>query len=237
MAIEKTLTVTSFDVMPNSIIKPSALFKYYQQAAREHTDSLGLTFDVMRERKCVFVITRMKNLFYKSIKGYDEINIKTCSRGIKGAVFTRDYVVTRDGETVAEASTQWALIDIESRRICRPSVYADYFVQAEQLCSFTDIKKCLFDDEPDEEYPYSVVYSDIDENCHMNNTRYTDICLDAIGGVGDGFIEEVSVDFLAEARLGDSLIIRHKNHEGEYMFSAENLSNGKHAFNAEIKIR
>ena len=224
--------------MPDSRIKPSALFRYYQQTAREHLDSLGLCFDVMREKKCVFVITRMKQVFYKDIRGYDEICVKTCSRGIRGAVFTRDYSVLRDGEVACEASTQWALIDLESRRICRPSVYADYFDKQEELCSFTDIKKCQLPETLEGKYTYRVAFSDIDENYHMNNTRYTDICLDAIGGLDKGeSISEISVDFLSEARFGETLEIRLDRLEDGYCFSAENVDTGKHCFNAIIRTR
>ncbi len=237
MSIERQIPVVSYDVMTDSIIRPSALSRYFQQIAGEHLDSLGLTYNDTREKKCVFVITRMKSVFYKPIKRYDEIVIKTSSRGIKGAVFTRDYSVLRGTELVAEASSQWALIDIDSRRICRPSVYAEYFTSNEALCSFTDIKKCVFDKPFENEYLYKVVFFDIDENRHMNNTRYTDICLDAIGGLSEGeLIREVSVDFLSEAKLGDTLSIKFvKNAEG-YDFEAFNLDTEKNCFNAKIKI-
>ena len=236
MVFENEIPVTSFDVMQNSSIRPSALFRYYQETAGGHLDALGLDFNTMREKKCVFVITRMKNIFYSPIKRYDRINIKTCSRGIKGVVFTRDYNVVRGGELVAEASTQWALIDLDSRRICRPAVYAEYFDESDELCSFTDIKKIPLDTELDCEYKYRVVFSDIDENLHMNNTRYSDICLDAIGGT-DGFVGEVSIDFLSEARLGDELVIRYTRNEDGYLFVAENKNTEKRCFSAEIKIR
>ena len=237
MSIERRIPIVSYDVMTDSVIRPSALFRYYQQVAGEHLDSLGLTYNDTREKKCVFVITRMKNVFYKPIKRYDEIDIKTSSRGIKGAVFTRDYSVVRGGELVAEASTQWALIDIDSRRICRPSVYADYFPQKEELCSFTDTKKCVFENPLDNEYIYKVVFFDIDENRHMNNTRYTDICLDAIGGLSEGeWISEVSVDFLSEAKLGDTLRICFAKNGKEYCFSTDNLDTSKVCFNARIVI-
>ena len=222
--------------MPNSVIKPSSLFRYYQQSAREHTDSMGLTLDVMLENKCVFVITRMQHKFYSSIKDYDNITIETASRKIKGALFTRDYIVKKEGTVVAEASTQWALINIETRTLCRPSIYAHYFPAQEELCTFTDANKIVFDKEPENEYIYKVVFSDIDENFHMNNTRYSDICLDAIGGT-DKEIEEISIDFVSEARLGDELIVKYDVFENELHFSAKNASNQKICFNALIKIK
>ena len=216
MSIERRIPVVSYDVMTDSTIRPSALFRYYQQVAGEHLDSLGLTYNDTRDKGCVFVITRMKSVFYSPIKRYDDIVIKTSSRGIKGAVFTRDYSVMRGDALIAEASTQWTLIDIDSRRICRPSVYADYFTSNESICSFTDIKKCRFETPLENEYLYKVVFFDIDENRHMNNTRYTDICLDAVGGLAKGeYIREVSVDFLSEAKLEDLLLIKYsKTSEG-----------------------
>ena len=235
MAYEINVDVTSFDVMSNSSVKPSALFKYYQEAAGGHLDLLGLDFNTMREKKCVFVITRMKNVFYSPIKRYDKITVRTSSRGIKGASFTRDYSVLRGGEVVAEASTQWVLINLDTRRICRPAVYAEYFGACDECCSFGDIKKIDCDTDFDSEYKYKVVFSDIDENLHMNNTRYSDICLDAIEGT-DAFIEEVSVDFLSEARLGDELMIKYVFKDGRYLFSAENITTGKRCFTAEIKV-
>lgn len=236
MIFENEIPVTSFDVMQNSTIRPSALFRYYQETAGGHLDALGLDFNTMRENKCVFVITRMKNVFYSPVKRYDKINVKTCSRGIKGAVFTRDYSVERCGEAVAEASTQWALINLETRRICRPSVYADYFDSSAEICTFTDIKKIDTDVEFDREYNYRVVFSDMDENLHMNNTRYSDICLDAIEGT-DAFIAEISIDFLSEARLGDELVIKYTLDGDRYVFVAENKNTEKRCFSAEIKIR
>ena len=46
---EKDIIVCNFDVTPDSLIKPSALFKYYQQAASENTDTIGLPFEKMLE--------------------------------------------------------------------------------------------------------------------------------------------------------------------------------------------
>ena len=72
MSIERRIPVVSYDVMTDSTIRPSALFRYYQQVAGEHLDSLGLTYNDTRDKGCVFVITRMKSVFYSPIKRYDE---------------------------------------------------------------------------------------------------------------------------------------------------------------------
>ncbi len=237
MVTEKEILVCNFDVCPDSFIKPSALFRYYQQAARENIDARGLTFEKMLEQGVVFVLTRMKSCVYKEIKGYDVLKIKTSNRDIRGAVFTRDFVVYKGDELVAEAETQWALIDINSRRLCRPSVYADYFDDGKALCSFTGARKLVFQKEFENSYSYTVTYSDTDENRHFNNTRYIDVCLDALGGVDESMmIKDVSIDFLSEARQGDELEIKFSSCESGASFHAYNKTCDKVCFNAQISL-
>ncbi len=235
MITEKDILVCNFDVTPDSLIKPSSLFKYYQQAARENLDAVGLPFEKMLETGVVFVITRMKSCVYTDVCGYDRLNMKTSSREIKGAVFTRDFTLWRGDELVAEASTQWALIDINSRRLCRPSVYSEYFPEGEAICSFQGAGKLVLENEFDNVYSYRVVYSDIDENRHLNNTRYSDICLDALGGIPEGMrVGEVRIDFLAEARLGDELLVHSRLENNTAQFTAFNDNTDRVCFNAEI---
>ena len=235
MITEKDVLVCNFDVTPDSFIKPSALFRYYQQAARENIDAIGLTFEKMLERGVVFVLTRMKSSVYSEVKGYDVLKIKTTNRAIKGAVFTRDFVVYKGEELVAEAETQWALIDVNTRRLCRPSVYADYFDEGCELCSFTGARKLNFDFSLESSYFYTVTYSDTDENRHFNNTRYIDVCLDALGGIPeDKRIKDVLIDFVCESRQGDVLEVKFSRQGDEVLFEAFNASSDKISFRAKI---
>ncbi len=235
MITEKDILVCNFDVTPDSFLSPSALFRYYQQAARENTDAMGLYFEKMLERGAVFVLTRMKSVLYDDVCGYDKLTIRTSSRKIKGAVFTRDFVLYRGDKLVGEASSDWVLIDINSRRICRPSVYADYFADQNELCSFGDTKKLAFDTPLENEFTYRVLFSDIDENQHLNNTHYSDICLNALSGIDEGKrIESVHIDFLAEARQGDVLKVAFSKKDDVALFEAINETADKVSFRAEI---
>lgn len=238
MLTQKEVLVCNFDVQPDSFMKISAMFRYYQQAARENTDALGLTFEKMLEYGKVFVLTRMKHRVYSHIKGYDNLTIKTSSREIKGAIFVRDFAVYNDEKLVAEATTNWALIDINTRRLVRPSVYEEFFGEKTALCSFEAGRKCDFVQDTDSgEYLYKVVYSDTDENRHLNNTRYTDICIDALGGVSDDeMITDVTIDFMAEARAGEELLVKYKRVDDTVFVTAENVTNGNTSFKAEIKF-
>ena len=239
MAKIKDVQICNYDVLFNKTHKPSSVYKYFQQIATEDLDTFNVDSKALLERGLAFVLARMKTRFYKPICVYDKLSLSSCHRKTKGVSFIRDYVLKKDGEVVAETSSYWVLIDINSRRICRPSVLFSEQVLNE-LCSFEIEDRFVFPEgEETENYTYNVVFSDIDENIHMNNTRYPDICLDAMGGIKeDEFVSDIRIDYLSEAREGDSLILTFtKNTQDATFFKAENLTNGTRCFDAIIKLK
>lgn len=240
MAKEKKITIRSYDVMYNSTHKISSLYKYFQQIASDDLDAFGISYEALLERGIVFVLAKMKTVFYAPLHKKDEFFLKSCHRRVKGVSFIRDYILTKNGETVAEASSYWVLMDINTRKLCRPSVLNSDISEPLELCSFEIDERFSFPDFVEaDNYCYDVAFSDIDENRHMNNTRYPDICLDALGEIPDNaYVSEIFIDYLAESKLGERLEIQYnKSHLDDcHYFSAHNLSSGKKCFNAKIKL-
>lgn len=240
MSVEKNLMICSYDILYNNTHKLSSVYKYFQQVAGEDLDTIGLSYEALLEKGIVFVLAKMKSVFYQPLQKNDMLCLKTCQRRIKGATFIRDYVLLKDGNKVAESSSYWALMDIDTRRLCRPSALGVDTSEPTELCSFEIDERFSF---PDTDrignYTYSVAFCDIDENKHMNNTRYPDICLDAIGGIDeDTYVSEVLIDYLAESKIGEKLDIKYNVNsiDGEYYFSAVNLTTEKKCFDTKIKL-
>lgn len=240
MSKERNLTVCSYDIVYNGTHKPSSVYKYFQQIAGDDLDGIGVTYDSLLEKGMVFVLARMKTKFYEPLKKNDTFYLKSCHRRVKGASFIRDYLVTMDERVVSETSSNWVLMDINARRLCRPSVLNFDMFEPMQLCSFEIDERFYFPEELEKsKYLYDVVFSDIDENNHMNNTRYPDLCLDAIGGIpNDMYVSEVTIDYLSETRLGESLEVEFncESADNQYYFSAINLTTNKKCFDAIIKL-
>ena len=239
MAKTKKITICNYDVICNKTHKPSAIYKYFQQIATEDLDTFGLDSESLFDKGLAFVLARMKTVFYKPLSCYESLTLTSCHRRTKGVSFIRDYVLYSGDEKVAETSSYWVLIDIDSRKICRPSVIQSDSVLNE-LCSFEIDERFSFPENTKTAfYPYKVVFSDIDENHHMNNTRYPDICLDAINGIGENeFVSEIRIDYLNEARLSDELVLEHTivSQDGCYFYRAENKTTSAKCFDAIIKI-
>ena len=238
MAKTHDVQICNYDVLFNKTHKPSSVYKYFQQIATEDLDTFNIDSKTLLDKGLAFVLARMKTKFYKSLCVYDELSLSSCHRKTKGVSFIRDYVLKKDGEIVAETSSYWVLIDIKSRKICRPSVLFSEPVLNE-LCSFEIYDRFTFpEDGETASYSYTVSFCDIDENLHMNNTRYPDICLDAMGGIKeDEFISEIRIDYLNEAKEGDALLVSFTGNQDTTYFKAENLTNGTKCFDAIIKIK
>ena len=240
MAKERKIKVCSYDVLYNTTHKLSSLYKYFQQIAGDDLDAIGMTYESLLEKGIVFVLAKMKTVFYSPLRKNDEIVLKTCQRRIKGASFIRDYVLIKDGKTVAETSSYWVLMDINTRRLCRPSILGDSMYEPCELSSFEIDERFAFPDAVEVgNYRYTVAFSDIDENRHMNNTRYPDLCLDAIGGIPENmYVSEVLIDYLTESKLGERLDVTFNKApvDNEYYFSALNLTTEKKCFDTRIKL-
>ena len=238
MAKTKEITICNYDIVFNKTHKPSSVYKYFQQIATDDLDTFGIDSHTLFDRGMAFVLARMKTVFYEPLFCYDILTLSSCHRRTKGVSFIRDYVLMRNGEKVAETSSYWVLIDINTRKICRPSVLStsDRF---DPLASFEIEDRFAFPEGIEtQKLPYRVVFSDIDENCHMNNTRYPDICLDIMGGIKENeYVSEIRIDYLNESRLSDEIEVETVKMGDTNYFRALNKTRENKCFDAIIKIK
>jgi acyl-ACP thioesterase len=60
----------------------------------------------------------------------------------------------------------------------------------------------------------TIVYSDLDFNRHMNNTRYPDMICDFLPSMDGKWVTSLSLSYLREAAFGDTLTVHRKAVEG-----------------------
>ena len=125
----------------------------------------------------------------------------------------REYIVSSENGTVLiKGSSNWVLMDIESRRLAS---FADIFPEnsfvdesvfpekAPRLRNFETNSKA-FVLTPDE--------STIDVNGHVNNTFYADFVMSSLGDFG-GSINAFQIDYLHEVLCHEPLTLYHKIEE------------------------
>lgn len=243
MATTITARIETYEVQPNGNVRPSTLFKLFQKAAGDDIDKTGMTYDVLADNGIAFVQTKLILKYFDNIKVYDNIEITTHARENRGVAFIRDYAVYSCGKLVAYATSFWVLIDINSRRLCRPSVLdslGSIPTDTDDLYELED-KRIKFDASHLKRTDVrEVYYSHIDRNKHMNNTFYPDVLYDYLPDEYKDYDigKTITICYNAEIMCGEKFeVYTHLNDSTsppQFMFFAKNIDSGKDIFTALI---
>ena len=124
------------DTDANRIVRPSKIVEYMQETANRQCEASGLPLEKMRDEKgLAFILGALSINIYKPLHAYEDIEVNTWCKEAKSYIFMRYFEIMRGGEKIAEASSTWVLIDLNTKSMVRASAY-----------DFLD--SCFYYDEP-----------------------------------------------------------------------------------------
>ena len=235
---ETLIKITSFDVLPNSTVKPSALLRYMQQLAREDCDSLGYTYRYMRSINTVFVLTQLGMRLDEPVEEGQTITLRTINDGVSGIFLDRSFEIDAEGKIIGICSSRWVLVRYDTRALVRPRDFPVNFECPPREREIVSVPR-RFDASGARPVGERIVrLSDLDENNHLNNCVFADIALDALPGFDglSGRFAGMKINFLGEARRGDALDLSVAETGEAPVVFAVNRTAGKACFEAEIEI-
>lgn len=200
------LLLRSKDVDMFRRLRSSELFRLLQEASIRHTEQLGMGRDKTLDKGILWVLL-MQRAEIARMPEYDErIVLKSWPGRTMHLLFPRYYSIeTAAGEPLLKASAVWSLIDAKTRRVVFPEKYGVAIEGAEtgeEIAMPAAVAKA----ECSRARDFTVPYSFVDLNGHMNNTRYFDLAEDCVGEAERGrLLRSVSVEYQNEARLGEDL--------------------------------
>lgn len=205
-------TVESYDVQPNGNIKISSLLKLFQKAAGDELLSTPFNSFALAEKNIAFVITKMTLKMLCDVKIYDELEITTYPRKIRGVSYPRDFIVKCNGKNVVLANSVWVLIDLEKRHVIRPTAISELGeISTSEQDTFVleDIRRILKPQEMPHLCSRRVEYSYLDMNNHLNNTFYSDFIFDSItcDAPSSDTGMYLQINYKNEARYGNTINI------------------------------
>lgn len=222
MIFSAPFTVNFHDTDCYARMRPSAVLKYMQETANLHLNAYGPTMDELRESGRVFLLSRVRISIKRTLPAYTPIEAQTwVSNDDRGFSFNRYYRILAGGEVAAEATSVWALLNIETRRPIRTSEFTYNFTGEAPLDLPRLLPRRIVAYDPEEVAVRPVVYSDCDYNGHINNTHYPDLLCDYLPAGETRRVQEVEINFLGEAPMGDSLTVCRANdleQDGRYLF-------------------
>ena len=242
MKYTRDLTVQWYDTDASRVVRPSIMMVYMMETANMQCEQYGFGLDKLRDEKGLgFVLGSIQANFNKPLYAYDKITVRTWCRESRGYSFMRYFEIVRDGEVVAEAASTWALLDINARTMVRGDESFDGFFPIDEPLDAKSLPRRARASKNELELVGTrrIVYSDIDYNMHMNNTRYPDMICDFLPDMTGKRLTKMSLNYAREAPLGAELtVMRHASDTTNGEFEVRTLdSEGNTCLEATVEVQ
>ncbi len=163
--------------------RPSAILESMQETAGVHAELIGVGRNALLAKNVVWVLTRIEVVMDRYPSIGELITIETFPMAVRRFFFPR-YFIFRDeqGVEIGRAATLWALLDISTHRMAAPASLNLLFPDNSDLLAPLGLPATVAEvSAVAESSEFAPVYTDIDVNGHVNNTRYMDWCCNALG--------------------------------------------------------
>ena len=218
----KDYQILSCDVDPMRRLRLSRLFTMLQEAAIAHTEALGAGRAKTLDKGYLWVVT-LQQAKIARLPVYDEkVRLTSLPGEMMHMIYPRYYrLEDEQGNELVNASALWVLVDQTSRALTEPAKTGVY------IDGVKPDGRTLFPRPPklpagENETEFTVPYSYVDLNGHMNNTKYFDLAEDLMSEeLRAGEVQDISVEYTGEARHGGRMILSRSAENGLFLLSGK----------------
>lgn len=202
--------IRASDADPTRRATPLALCDIMQEAAGNHAWALGVALDqIVEAHRETWMLYRLALRLYDAPRWRDEVTVETWPCGVERIYAVRDFRISNPaGETLAEASTTWLVVDLESRRPSRePRTPIGWKADRPRALPDAFQRRLPTLSEEAHARTFEVRRGDIDLNGHVNHVHMLGWVFDALPDARFDGARVVSLDaeFVAEALQGESV--------------------------------
>lgn len=188
--------------------KPSAILEAMQETAGTHCERLGIGRDVMDGLGIAWVLSRTRVVMERLPRMNETVSVSTWPLPPRHLFYPRvNAIEDAAGHVIGSAASLWLLMDLQTRRVVNSDEVLRHLPDNADLPAGIPlgVPKSLAGDA--EEGRLVAPYADFDLNGHVNNTRYLDWTLNALGhGVlRDKRLREFSVSYDREIRPDETV--------------------------------
>lgn len=228
--------VQYYECDPHNRMKVSHILRLMQQISSEHLDKLGGPYEFLYAHGMVFLVSQMTVKLPCRPQAGQKILLRTYPHPSKGARMMRSVLFyDLEGKLLVQAMTSWMLVNPESRKILRPSVFPiELNMVPCEVAGDIAIEKIPHSESWEACPARPIRFSDIDCNGHVNNAVYADMAFDCLPTAiaMNREPKRFCICYHNEAKLGDTLAMKMTELEKEHF-----LVQGAHreqCFEAEI---
>lgn len=217
MKYEEHYSVTSHDIDVNNNLRPSPAVRYLEETADHQLRDRKPTYRELFAAGQSYIVIRLIAKINEQIHEYDDITGKTWVCDPKGATIIRCFSLEKDGRTMIDAYSEWALVDFKNGGFVKPADTDFSNYEADEPTELALPKRFNLKKKDGFEHvgTHRVVYSEVDMNVHMNNTVYFDMLWDYIPEIYHKEVTSLNIRFRKEASLGADIEIYMKQLDTE----------------------
>ena len=224
-------------------LKPSMLLSYCQEVAGKHCIELGTDYDSMAAKNMIWAIIRQKVQITRLPRVGETITLETWPMPTARTCYPRATVgYDAEGNELFKVLGLWVIMDLNTRAMIIPrksGIVVEGVLRGNELTipsglSPRDLSACL---------SRKVMFSDLDQNGHMNNSRYLEWMYDLLDSSfhRDHTPRELNICYHAEAKEGQTLHLNWQLSEANEMLVdalREDPQNGQmhHVFAAAVQF-
>lgn len=229
----KDYKINIYNVDSRHYCKFSTLVDYLWDVVIEQSDALGETKEGFVHNDCVWVLLKYDINIYKYPKFKDTVSVSTEVTGYKKVYGYRHYTIKdSEGTLLGEADSIAILIDFNKRRPMKitPDQCEVYGLEKElenppKLDDLTTLSDIEFSSS------YTMSYSDIDSNNHVNNVKYMEMSLNNLPKeiLNNYDISNIKVLFKKETSIGNTVSVSSQviNHSDTEITTLHNIEHEK----------
>lgn len=175
--------IASYQTDLTARIRPSAILEIMQEMAGAHAELLQVGRKCLDPMNLAWVLTRVEVQMERMPLSGETITVETFPMPNRRVFFPR-YFIFRDsqGQQIGCAGSLWVVLDVTTRKMASGAEISSLMPDNSDLTPPMGIPATVEDVQGGiTEALRLPVYTDLDVNGHVNNTRYLDWCCNALG--------------------------------------------------------
>jgi len=206
----------------------TVISRFLLDAASIHAQQRGFGYEQITKDNIAWVLSRLSIQMEEYPDHDQDLTVETWIEAISRFFSQRCFCfINQSGKIIGYARTIWAAIGMETRRpIDIPAWCPDMsqYIEAEKQCPIDKMSKIPPIEGIDSNMGYTVRYSDIDINKHMNSAKYIEHAVNVfdLKIFKEKIIQKFETVFLAEGMFGDKLKLYQQSlSENEYIIDTK----------------
>jgi len=208
---EYIFTVQPFEIDFRGKLTFPLLINKLLNAAGQHADKRGFGIRDINKINRSWVLSRVYLDLTRCPKDRENIKVETWIEGLLRTFTQRNFAIYDEtGNALGYARTVWSMIDMETRRpVNLMSFGIDQYIHIKE-CPVAKGGKIILPDDTSALDTFTIKYSDVDINQHLNSAKYVEHIFDAFSLdeiKQHNTIQRFEIEYVEECRYGEKISI------------------------------